>query len=195
MEAGGCFRSAGVTWRKEGPCGNYFPVIHVAGDVTLNSTQGQGLLLVDADLCVQGSFEWFGVVIVKGSLKTAGGGATGAHFWGMVIAANVDLDIESLTGNAVLNYSQCAIDQVALDEHGGPDALAQLRTAVLARDGQTVGRLVDRPAVPSFRPLESVEKLRQGPGVENVSRLQSGPPCQIHRIAHKRQIPRLVAVG
>lgn len=113
---GVCNTSDATNWGdgldRSAPCGNYFPVIHIAGDVTLNNTQGQGILLVDGDLSVQGSYEWFGVVIAKGSIKTAGGGNTAAHFWGMVMAANVDLDIESITGNAVLNYSECAINEV-----------------------------------------------------------------------------------
>ena len=92
-------------------CGSYFPIVHVSGDVTLNGDQGQGILLVDGDLSVQGSYQYYGIVIVKGSLKTAGGGATEAHFWGAVMAQNVDLTLNTLSGDATLNYSKCAIIQ------------------------------------------------------------------------------------
>lgn len=92
-------------------CGSYFPIIHVAGDITLNGDQGQGILLVDGDLSVQGSYQFYGITIVKGKLQTAGGGATEAHFWGAVMAQNVDLELNSLSGNATLNYSKCAIIQ------------------------------------------------------------------------------------
>ena len=92
-------------------CGDYFPIIHVSGDVTLNGDQGQGILLVDGDLSVQGSYQFYGITIVKGSLKTAGGGATEAHFWGAVMAQNVDLELNNLSGNATLNYSKCAVVQ------------------------------------------------------------------------------------
>ena len=94
-----------------GVCGSYFPIIHISGDVTLNGDQGQGILLVDGDLSVQGSYQFYGITIVKGSLKTAGGGATAAHFWGAVMAQNVDLELNSLSGDATLNYSKCAIIQ------------------------------------------------------------------------------------
>jgi hypothetical protein len=50
-------------------------------------------------------------------LKTAGGGATNAHFWGAVMAADVDLNLTSLSGNATLNYSKCAITE-ALNRTG-----------------------------------------------------------------------------
>jgi len=93
------------------PCGSYFPVIHITGSVVLNGVQGQGILLVDGDLAVQGSYEFFGITIVSGALKTSGGGATDAHFWGSVMAQNVNLELQSASGKATLNYSKCAIIQ------------------------------------------------------------------------------------
>ncbi len=92
-------------------CGTYFPVIHVNGDITLNGDEGQGILLVDGDLSIQGSYQFYGIVIVRGSIKSAGGGSTDAHFWGAVMAQNVDLELNTLSGNATLNYSKCAIIQ------------------------------------------------------------------------------------
>jgi len=90
-------------------CGSYFPIIHLTGDVTLNGVQGQGILLVDGTLSVQGSYQFFGITVIQGDLKTAGGGSTDAHFWGGVMAKNADLSIQSLSGNATLNYSSCSI--------------------------------------------------------------------------------------
>jgi hypothetical protein len=91
------------------PCSTYFPIIHATGTITLNNTQGQGVLLVDGDLNVQGSYQFFGIVIIQGDLKTSGGGSTDAHFWGGVMAKNADLSNQSLTGNATLNFSSCSI--------------------------------------------------------------------------------------
>lgn len=96
---------------KTAPCATYFPTIHVTGDIILNGDQGQGILLVDGNLEVQGSYEWFGIVIILGELKTSGGGNTSAHFWGGVLAKNADLSTQNLTGHATLNYSKCAILQ------------------------------------------------------------------------------------
>ncbi len=91
------------------PCGNYWPIIHATGTITLNNTQGQGILLVDGDLNIQGSYQFFGIVIIQGDLKTAGGGTTDAHFWGGVMAKNADLSTQSLSGKATLNFSSCSI--------------------------------------------------------------------------------------
>ena len=92
-------------------CGGYFPIIHITGNATLNGDQGQGILLVDGDLAVNGGFQWFGIAIVKGKLSTAGGGGNPAHFWGTTLVQDgATLDqINPLTGSANLLYSSCAI--------------------------------------------------------------------------------------
>jgi len=93
-------------------CADYFPIIHITGTATLNGDQGQGILLVDGDLEVQGSYQFFGIVVIQGDLKTSGGGTTDAHFWGGVMARNADLSIQNLSGKATLNYSSCSINAV-----------------------------------------------------------------------------------
>ncbi len=112
---GSCNKGDLTNWgdglNRTAPCGRYFPVIHLTGNVTLNGVQGQGILLVDGDLEVQGDYQFFGVTIVRGRLKTAGGGSTDAHFWGGVMAENVDIEFQNLAGSATLNYSKCAITQ------------------------------------------------------------------------------------
>lgn len=88
------------------PCQTYFPIIYAKGDLQITGGVGQGILLVEGDLSVQGGAEFYGPVIVKGSLKTAG---TGGHFNGGVMAANVDLEQSTLLGDAVIHYSSCAL--------------------------------------------------------------------------------------
>jgi hypothetical protein len=90
-------------------CGSYFPIVHITGSATLNGVQGQGLLLVDGDLSVDGSYEWFGITIVQGSFKTGGGGKSPAHFWGATLARNADLDVQDMAGHATVNYSSCGV--------------------------------------------------------------------------------------
>jgi hypothetical protein len=55
-------------------------------------------------------------VIVKGRLKTTG---TGGHFNGGVVAANIDLDQNSILGNAVITYSSCAVTKALTATAGG----------------------------------------------------------------------------
>jgi hypothetical protein len=73
---------------------------------------GQGIMLVEGDLAVQGGFTFYGPVIVRGELKTAG---TGGHFNGGVIAANVNLGTTTVLGNALVQFSSCAVERAILN--------------------------------------------------------------------------------
>ncbi len=103
-----------------GPCGNYFPIIYINGDATINGNEGQGILLVNGSLSVQGGFQFYGITIIKGSIKTSGGGGTPAHFWGAVMAQDTVQfadTVNNFTGGATMLYSKCAIIK-ALDKTG-----------------------------------------------------------------------------
>jgi hypothetical protein len=101
-------------------CQSYFPIIYAPGNLKITGGVAQGLLLVEGNLDVQGGAEFFGPVIVRGNLSTQG---TGGHFMGGVMAANVALNQNAALGNAVIQYSSCAISK----------ALAGSALPVLAR--------------------------------------------------------------
>ena len=105
-------------------CGSHFPIIYAPGDLILNGGAGQGILLVEGDLSVQGQFEFYGILIVRGSMKTQGGSAGAIHFRGAVMAANVDLEDNQVAGNAQIQYSSCVIQRVETSAGVG----AQLRS-------------------------------------------------------------------
>lgn len=89
------------------PCASLFRIIHVTGNAQIaSSSSGQGILLVDGDLKLTGGFEFYGVVIVRGKFETSG---QGGHINGGLLAGNVNLDENSVLGNATLNFSTCAI--------------------------------------------------------------------------------------
>ena len=85
-------------WENDSP-----KVIHITNDVHINNSdtfEGSGILVIDGDLIVNGGFEWFGVVIVKGMLDAKGT----ANIQGALIAgdeAGMDVD---LTGNFNIDY-------------------------------------------------------------------------------------------
>lgn len=95
-----------------GVCGNYFPIIYAKGSLKITGGVGQGILLVEDNLDVQGGFEFYGPVWVKGELSTQG---TGGHFNGGVVAANVDLGSSTVLGDAVITYSSCAVTRAVLN--------------------------------------------------------------------------------
>lgn len=87
-------------------CATYFPIIHWTGNLNVSQGMGQGILLVDGDIEVSGQFQFYGPVIARGHLKSTG---TGNHFWGGVMAADVNLEQNTVLGNAVVSYSSCAL--------------------------------------------------------------------------------------
>src|SRR5881296_4776421 len=89
------------------PCETYFPIIHVLGNLSVNTGRGQGVLLVDGDMTVAGNFVFTGAVIARGALKMSG---TGNKITGAVMSASVSVDDNvSLSGNTGIQYLSCAL--------------------------------------------------------------------------------------
>ena len=92
---------------QDGPCSMYLPIVHVVGDLTLTSGQGQGILLVDGNLVIAGAYRFFGLVMVRGALEVEGP-SPGAAIWGGVAAARTGGEGHPVTGITV-TYSKCMI--------------------------------------------------------------------------------------
>ena len=104
-------QSFGSNWgnpeNQGAACSDYFPIIHITGDATIQSGGvGQGILLVDGDFDLRGDFAFYGIVIVQGSMDTQG---SGNRVWGGVMASNADFDLQTVTGGAVVSNSTCAV--------------------------------------------------------------------------------------
>ena len=93
-----------------GPCTGYFPVIHAPGDLVIAGGRGQGVLVVDGDLTVGGGFEFYGVVLVRGSLLASPGGA---RITGVVSLALAKSIAPALDGLAI-DFSRCAARKALL---------------------------------------------------------------------------------
>ena len=112
-----CTTSLNTNWgdpnraSPSGICESYFPVVYAPGDLAVNGDMGQGVLLVNGNLNIQGSFVFYGQVIVRGTLKLTG---TGNHIYGGVMAASVvdSTSASQLSGNSSIHYSRCAITSV-----------------------------------------------------------------------------------
>jgi formylmethanofuran dehydrogenase subunit C len=108
-----CTKSSTLNWGdpvRHSPaaaCETYFPVIHVTGDLKASGGTGQGILLVDGDFTKAGNFNFTGVVIARGTIRSTGSnnGVTGVE-----MAAAVDLgDAVTLAGSTKIQYSSCAV--------------------------------------------------------------------------------------
>jgi hypothetical protein len=100
------------------PCASYFPVVHLKGaaaSYTINgSGGGQGIMLVDGNLSIQGTFRWTGLVLVRGtfSISGTGGPAGGAKVVGAVAAMNRGGGTNMMSGTSNISFSRCVINQV-----------------------------------------------------------------------------------
>jgi len=111
IASGVCVTGDALNWGSpgdpNGPCGDYFPVIHVSGNLRLQgSGQGQGVLLVDGDLQIDDDFQFFGVVIVLGVLKFNG---PGDIFGALLVRGGASGKGRSdISGGGNVLYSSCA---------------------------------------------------------------------------------------
>ena len=112
-----CNRADNANWgdptraAPAGACESYFPVVYAPGDIAVNGDLGQGVLIVNGNLSIQGGFVFYGQIIARGSVKLTG---TGNHVYGGVMAANVvdSTDASKLSGNSSIHYSRCAVTSV-----------------------------------------------------------------------------------
>lgn len=92
-------------------CHYYFPIIHAEGNLRINSSaSGQGILLVDGDLHIQGGYQFYGVMIIKGRFTTGNGEAriNGTT----IIFGDGDIGTEStVNGTPIVSFSSCSIDR------------------------------------------------------------------------------------
>ena len=124
----------GEPWRSgngyKANCVNYFPIIfstcnppppptgtNLDCTVHFQGGRGQGILLVDGNIMMNGNFEWYGLIVASGVIKKANGTAS---VYGALMAANADIgptdpdqnESEAL-GNLTIKYSACGIERAA----------------------------------------------------------------------------------
>ena len=109
-ENGECARGEPNNWGapldRSHPCFNYFPIIHVAGDLYVDfAGAGQGVLLVDGNFDLSGGYEFYGVVIARGAIRAGGA----SRIFGGAMTLNENLAENSIAGGAQIQRSTCAV--------------------------------------------------------------------------------------
>lgn len=93
-------------------CWDYLPVIHAAGNLRIDGDgEGQGILLVDGDLTWTGGLDFYGVVVVRGTLVMRGEGT----ITGGLVVGNRDngRGNSQIRDDALVRYSSCAVARVS----------------------------------------------------------------------------------
>jgi hypothetical protein len=92
------------------PGSTEYNICSSAGDLTITSEEGSGVLLVQGNLTLNET-EWNGLILVSGVL-TLNGGANGTTIEGAVLV-NGEVwinDEAAVKGDVTINYNSCAID-------------------------------------------------------------------------------------
>lgn len=91
-------------------CYNYFPIIYASNGLSLSGNgRGQGILLVKGDFTINGTFDWYGVIVVTGSIIRGNGSA---KVMGAVMAADETVaDGSTIMGTTQYNYSSCSVER------------------------------------------------------------------------------------
>jgi len=90
-------------------------ITYLPGDTRLNGVVGAGILIVDGDLDVHGGFEWYGLVLVKGTIDFTGGGSNAVNVYGAFLNGK-DINAvnnwdDNLGGSVNVHYDSCALSQ------------------------------------------------------------------------------------
>jgi hypothetical protein len=93
-----------------GPANMAAQITYIPGDVQLTaSAQGNGVLVVDGNLDVHGGLQFYGLIIVRGTISFTGGGSQATNIFGGIIAGQQSYVDNVLGGSAVVNFDRCAL--------------------------------------------------------------------------------------
>lgn len=89
-----------------------YHIVHVTSDLHISgSATGGGILLLEGNLVVSGSFTWYGLIINLGTIDFTGGGA-GTHIYGSVMTSG-GISQNVVGGQADIKYSSKALARLA----------------------------------------------------------------------------------
>ncbi|HYW30648.1 MAG TPA: pilus assembly PilX N-terminal domain-containing protein [Gemmatimonas sp.] len=89
-------------------CKDYFPIIYSTSSLQLSKGRGQGILLVNGDVRLNGNFQWNGLIIARDDIIKGNGTF---DMFGSIMSRNANVqDDNSIVGNSSFNWSKCAVE-------------------------------------------------------------------------------------
>ena len=87
-------------------------IVHVAGDLDVSgNTTGAGVLVIDGNFKMGGTFNYNGIVIVLGDMDIVGGGSAKQVVGGVMVQGSLS-GTSNVNGNVKLVYSSAMIQQL-----------------------------------------------------------------------------------
>jgi hypothetical protein len=90
--------------------------MYVNGPLNISDSNGQGILVVNGDLLVTGSFTYFGLIIVKGKVHLNGGGTDGIQIYGAIISSSDSGNAQSILDGIVQIRNDSAVVQTQFNK-------------------------------------------------------------------------------
>jgi hypothetical protein len=90
-------------------CYNHFPIIYSAADLVINGNgRGQGILLINGDLKINGTFDFYGIIIARDDIER---GTGTANIHGAVFSRDANVGDDSFwSGTQDVSFSKCALE-------------------------------------------------------------------------------------
>jgi Tfp pilus assembly protein PilX len=107
----GTYVGSGLSLGQVPTSGDISQSTYVDGPLNISDSSGQGILVINGDLSVTGSFTFFGLIIVKGKIHLNGGGMEGIRIHGAVIASSDLGDAQSVLDGIVQIRNDSAMIQ------------------------------------------------------------------------------------
>ncbi len=100
---GGGYLGTGLTLGQVPTAGDSPQFVFADGPLTLSDSSGQGILVINGDFTVTGSFTYYGLIVVKGRMDLNGSGVPGIEVHGAVISGTALSDQSTvLAGNVTI---------------------------------------------------------------------------------------------
>lgn len=107
----GTYVGNGLTLGQIPSSGDVSQSTYVNGPLNISDSTGQGILVVNGDLLVTGSFTYFGLIIVKGKIHLNGGGMEGIRIDGAIISSSESGSSQSILEGIVQIRNDSAVIQ------------------------------------------------------------------------------------
>lgn len=84
----GTYVGSGLSLGHPPTSGDLSQATYVNGPLSVSDSSGQGILIVNGDLSVTGTFTYFGLIVVKGKIYLNGGGTDGIRLYGAIVSSS-----------------------------------------------------------------------------------------------------------
>ena len=110
--ADGTFAGDGLTLGRVPVNGDHSEAAYCDGSLTLSNSEGQGILFVNGDFTVSGTFSYYGLIIVRGKVSINGDSGTGVEIHGAVLScSDAGTPVSTLSGIVRIYYHSAIIQE------------------------------------------------------------------------------------